>query len=88
MAMELSAMFAARQWKAKPETLDATIRTLASHIERSQKPFVAILHPAHEAEYVASIQPKFNEAGVPVFASFERAAAAYRRALDFARANG
>lgn len=88
MAMELSAMFAARQWKAKPETLEATIRTLANHIERSRKPLVAILHPAHEAEYVASIQGKFNEAGVPVFASFERAAAAYRRALDYARANG
>ncbi|MEJ5222129.1 MAG: hypothetical protein WHT63_09000, partial [Tepidiforma sp.] len=85
MAMELSAMFAARQWKAKPETLDATIATLANHIARSAKPLVVILHPAHEAEYVASIQPKFNAAGVPVFPSFERAAAAYRRALEFAR---
>ena len=88
MAMELSALFAARQWKAKPETLDRTIATLAAHMARSEKAFVAVLHPAHEAEYVASIMPKFNEAGVPVFQSFERAAAAYRRALDFARRRG
>jgi hypothetical protein len=79
MAMELSAMFAARQWKGKPETLDKTIETIAVHKERSQKPFVVILHPAHEADYVASIGPKFHAAGVPLFQSFERAAAAYAR---------
>lgn len=83
MAMELSAMFAARQWKAMPETLDKTIATLAAHAQRSQKPFLAILHPAHEAEFVASIAPKFYAAGLPLFPSFERAAAAYARALAF-----
>jgi acetate---CoA ligase (ADP-forming) len=79
MAMELSAMFAARQWKNKPETLDETLDVLKAHMERSEKPFLAILHPAHEAEYVASIAPKFNERGIPLFASFERAAAALGR---------
>lgn len=83
MAMELSAMFAARQWKGKPETLDETIAEIVKHKERSEKPFVVILHPAHEAEYVASIGPKFHAAGVPVFQSFERAAAAYARVLAF-----
>ena len=79
MAMELSAMFAARQWKSKPETLDATLDTLKAHQERSKKPFQVILHPAHEAEYVAQITPKFNERQIPLFASFDRAAAAYAR---------
>ncbi|MCK9520589.1 MAG: CoA-binding protein [Dehalococcoidia bacterium] len=79
MAMELSAMFAARQWKKDPASLDGMLDALRAHMDRSQKPFVAVLHPAHEAEYVASIQPKFNERQVPVFQSFERAAAALAR---------
>lgn len=83
MAMELSAMFAARQWKKAPESLDKTIETIAAHQQRSEKPFLVILHPAHEAEYVASISPKFHEKGIPLFQSFERAAAAMARVLAY-----
>lgn len=83
MAMELSAMFAARQWKKVPESLNKTIETIATHQQRSEKPFLVILHPAHEAEYVASISPKFHEKGIPLFQSFERAAAAMARVLAY-----
>lgn len=83
MAMELSAMFAARQWKKAPDSLDKTIDTLAAHQARSPKPFLVILHPAHEAEYVASIAPKFHAKGIPLFPSFERAATAMQRVLAF-----
>lgn len=83
MAMELSAMFAARQWKKAPDSLDKTIDTLAAHQARSPKPFLMILHPAHEAEYVASIAPKFHAKGIPLFPSFERAATAMQRVLAF-----
>jgi acyl-CoA synthetase (NDP forming) len=79
MAMELSAMFAARQWRKQPETLDKMLDTIQAHAARSEKAFVAVLHPAHEAEYVAQIGPKFHERGIPLFASFERAAAALGR---------
>jgi hypothetical protein len=44
---------------------------------------VTILHPAHEEEYVGSIKAKFNDVGLPVFASFERAAAALARSRDY-----
>ncbi len=83
ITMELSAMFAARQWKTKPETLEATLSTLGTHIARSEKPFAVVLHPAHEAEYVAHISPQFHERRIPLFASFERAAAAMARALGY-----
>lgn len=86
MAMELSAMFAARQWRKIPDSLDKTIDAIAAHSARSQKPFLVILHPAHEAEYVASIAPKFHEKGIPLYQSFERAAAAYARVLAYHRA--
>jgi acyl-CoA synthetase (NDP forming) len=79
MVMELSAMFAARQWKKKPESLDELLDILKAHAERSEKTFIAILHPAHEEEYVGSIRPKFAERGLPVFHSFDRAAAALAR---------
>jgi acyl-CoA synthetase (NDP forming) len=84
MAMELSAMFAARQWKKHPESLDATIDTIKAHQERSKKTLVVILHPAHEAEYVAQVAPKFHERGIPLYQSFERAAAATARVLAYA----
>jgi acyl-CoA synthetase (NDP forming) len=83
MAMELSAMFAARQWKANPATLDSTLDILKAHMNASEKPFVAILHPAHEMEYIGSILHKFHERGIPVFQSFERAASALRRVSDY-----
>ncbi len=79
LAMEMSAMFGARQWKNKPESLDEMLDTLAAHKERSSKPFLTIMHPAHEEAYVAEIKPKFIERELPIFPSFERAAAAAAR---------
>lgn len=81
MAVELSAMFAARQWKKVPESLGKTLDVLQAHHARSAKPLVVILHPAHEAEYVAQVAPKFYERSIPLYASFERAAAAVARVL-------
>jgi hypothetical protein len=59
------------------------LQALATHAQRSRKPFVTVLHPAHEEAYVGSIKPKFNELNLPVFASFERAAAALARSRDY-----
>lgn len=84
MAVETSAMFAARQWQQRPESLDEMLDALQTHARRSAKPFVVVLHPAHVAEYIGSIQHKFNERGIPTFASFERAAAALDRAATAA----
>ena len=82
LVMEQSAMFGARQWKDHPERIDDLIDTLAEHTERSSKPFLMVMHPAHEEAFVAEIRLKFAERRIPVFASFERAAAAAARALS------
>jgi acyl-CoA synthetase (NDP forming) len=84
IAMETSAMFAARQWRRWPQSLDEMLDALQTHASRSAKPLVVVIHPAHEAEYIASIQHKFNERRIPVFPSFERAAAALDRAATAA----
>ncbi|MBH76968.1 MAG: hypothetical protein CL897_01860 [Dehalococcoidia bacterium] len=81
LVMEQSAMFGARQWKDNPERVSDLIDTLAKHIERSAKPFLMVMHPAHEEAFVAEVRLRFAERRIPVFASFERAASAAARAL-------
>ena len=71
LVMEQSAMFGARQWKDHPERVDDLVDTLAGHIERSAKPFLMVMHPAHEEAFVAEVRLKFAERRIPVFASFE-----------------
>ncbi|GAB4325481.1 MAG: acetate--CoA ligase family protein [Dehalococcoidia bacterium] len=85
MAMELSVMFAARNWKRTPEALDQMLEALRAHMDRSEKPFSCIMHPAHEEAYVAEIKQKFNEKNIPLFPNFERAAAAFARVLEYNR---
>ncbi len=85
VAMEISATFMARRWANQPELLDAFIARLAAHKERSTKPFLTIMHPGHSEIEVAAQRPKFQQAGIPVLASFERAATALRRVADYRR---
>ena len=49
--------------------------------ERSAKPLLCILHPAHVEADVAAFKPRFVERDLPVFPSFERAAAAFAKAV-------
>jgi acyl-CoA synthetase (NDP forming) len=78
-AMELSAMFGARQWKRNPESLDKLIESLKTHMARSSRPFVLVMHPSHEEVYAAEVKPKFVDASIPIYPNFERAAAALAR---------
>lgn len=83
MCMEIATWGAARQWKENPEMVDGLIGTIAKQSERSQKPLVVTLHPAHQEEFIASMRPKFTARGIPTFASFERAAAAMARVVNY-----
>jgi acyl-CoA synthetase (NDP forming) len=79
--MEISASFMSRRWKEKPETLDRMLDTLKEFKERSAKPLLTILHPAHVEADVAAFKPRFTERDLPVFPSFERAAEAFAKAV-------
>jgi len=85
IAMELASGFLARRWREHPEMLDRLLDTLSEHKQRSQKPFVTIMHPAHVEEVVAQARKRVQERGLPVFASFERAARALKRVIDYQR---
>ena len=65
--------------------LDQMVETLASHKERSAKPFLAIAHPGHVEPVMADIRARLIARGVAVFGSFQSAAEALRRATDYWR---
>jgi len=85
IAMEMASGFLARMWRANPASLDGMLDTLAAHRDRSSKPFVAVLQPQHVEEIVREARMRIQERGLAVFASFERAARALKRAIDYHR---
>ena len=85
IGMELASSFMARRWQADPSSLDGLLDLLVAHQERSGKPFLTILHPGHLEEVTAKTRSRVTERGLPVFLSFERAARALRRAIDYWR---
>jgi acyl-CoA synthetase (NDP forming) len=85
IAMEMASGFLARMWRANPASLDTMLDTLAAHRDRSAKPFAVVLQPQHVEEIVIEARKKVQERGLAVFASFDRAARAVRRAVDYHR---
>jgi len=85
IAMELASGFMARRWQADPSSLDSLLDLLVAHQERSGKPFLTILHPGHVEDVTSQARARVAERGLAVFHSFERAASALRRAIDYWR---
>jgi acetate---CoA ligase (ADP-forming) subunit alpha len=85
IAMEMASGFLARMWHSNPASLDGLLDTLAAHRDRSSKPFLVILQPQHVEEVVMQARKKVQDRGLAVFASFERAARAFNRAVDHHR---
>ena len=85
IAMEMAAGFLARRWQADPASLDGLLDVLVAHQQRSAKPFVTILQPQHVEEIVAQARRRMQDRGLAVFPSFERAARALNRAIDYHR---
>jgi acyl-CoA synthetase (NDP forming) len=72
-------------WGANPASLDGMLDTLSAHAEQSSKPFVLILQPQHVEDIVTMARKKVQDRGLAVFPSFERAARAFRRAVEYHR---
>ena len=79
MAMEMSAMFGVRHWKRNPEAFERMLDVLAEHQQRSEKPFLIVMHPVHEEQWLAENRQKFVDRGFALYPNFERAAAALAR---------
>jgi acyl-CoA synthetase (NDP forming) len=85
IAMELASGFMARRWQADPGSLDSMLDILASHAESSAKPFLTILHPGHLEDVTFQARTRVAERGIAAFHSFERAAVALSRAIEYRR---
>ena len=85
IAMEVGASFIARRLRENPAMLNQMVETLATHKERSAKPFLAIAHPGHVEDVMADIRARLIAQGIAVFGSFQAAAQALRRAIGYWR---
>jgi hypothetical protein len=61
------------------------VDTLAKQREASRKPFLAITHPGHVEDVMAEMRGKLLERGVAAFTSFDAAARAQARAVQYWR---
>ncbi len=88
IVMEMATGFLARRWQADPASLDAVLDLLAAHRQRSEKPFLIVLHPAHIEDIVAQVRRRIQDRSFAVFPSFERAARSLRRLVEYYGAVG
>jgi acyl-CoA synthetase (NDP forming) len=85
VALEMGSGFMIRRWQAAPQVLEEALDALAAYQDRSPKPFVTIMHPGHLEAPVAELREKVTAHGIAIYPSFERAARALRRFLDYHR---
>jgi acyl-CoA synthetase (NDP forming) len=85
VALEMGSGFIARRWQANPKVLEEALDALTAYQERSPKPFLTIMHPGHVEGIVAELRELVTARGIASFASFERAARALHRFLDYHR---
>lgn len=85
IAMEMASGFLARRWQADPASLDRMLDLLVDHQQQSAKPFVAVLHAGHVEEMALEARKRMQDRGIAVFATFERAARALKRTIDYHR---
>jgi len=83
VVMDIAALFMARQFIQHPERLQEFIGRLVRHRDRSTKPFLTILNPAHMEAEVLPVRLALQEAGLPVLPTFERAASALARVTTY-----
>ena len=84
VAMELSATFMARRWRDKPEEFDRLIASIQRFTAKSEKPFLAALHPSHVEPEALEARQRLQAESIPTFPSFERAANALRKSSGLA----
>jgi acyl-CoA synthetase (NDP forming) len=83
VVMDIATMFLARQFLQHPDRLEEFIGRLVRHRDRSTKPFLTILNPAHMEGEIVPIRRALQDRDLPVLPSFERAASALARVMAY-----
>lgn len=85
LVFEVGTSFLARRLQESPGLLDSLAEVLVGFKERSPKPLVTVVHPSHLEEVAILIRNGLTARGLPVFATFQQAARALRRVIDYWR---
>lgn len=80
---EFSAGFFVQQWNTQPGMLEGMLDALDGFRRRTQLPLVTVLHPYHQEAAVRPVRDLLQGRGYAVYPSFERAAVAYSRVVDY-----
>lgn len=81
---EFSASFFLKAWQAQPQLLTDMLDALDAFRETSSLPLITVLHPYHEEAAVRPVREHLTRRGYAVYPSFERAAVAYAKLVDYA----
>jgi acyl-CoA synthetase (NDP forming) len=83
IVLEIGTGLRAQRWATHEDELTGLLDRVAEFNRTTNKPFCAILHPAHVETIVLRAKQLARERGLVVFDSFERSAAALRVAYDY-----
>lgn len=85
IVLEILVTFMARRWERRPELADALFRGIQEFRERSPKPLMVVLPTTHREKEAIDVKNKLLDYQIPAFSSFDRAARALRKAVDYHR---
>lgn len=85
IAFEVGTGFLVRRIRQDPSLAESLADALARFRDGSAKALVTVVHPGHAEDVSAQIRARFVERGLPVFATFQQAARALRKAIDYWR---
>jgi acyl-CoA synthetase (NDP forming) len=66
-----------------PEAPDPLLDAISAFNEKSRKPFIVIVTPAHSGPLAPATRDRLIERGIPSFSSFERGAHTLKRSFDY-----
>lgn len=82
IVLEIGTGLRASRWDRHEDEIVGLLDKVAEFARGTDKPFAVILHPAHVETIVARARQLARERGLVVFESFERAATAFRAAVE------
>lgn len=83
IGLELPTIVLAPTWERHPELLDSLLDTLIEFRDRCPKPLLTMLTAGHREAVALAIRDKMREKGIPSFPTFQRGAAALKKAADY-----
>ncbi|HEX2172402.1 MAG TPA: CoA-binding protein, partial [Dehalococcoidia bacterium] len=85
IVLEILVSFMWRRWERRPELQDALFGSIRAFRERSRKPILVVLPTTHRERETIDVKNKLLEYDITSFPSFDRAARALKKAIDYHR---